>query len=72
MCAKEDRNIREATVETDKSLASEERFESFSRGSRESISFPGDLAESEYFHGYVKEKSKEQMWRISALLLGNS
>ncbi|XP_077186374.1 uncharacterized protein LOC143833928 isoform X2 [Paroedura picta] len=49
------RNVGETTVETDKSLASEERLESFSRGSPESISFPDEWAETED----VKETTEE-------------
>ncbi|XP_060098765.1 neurotrophin receptor-interacting factor homolog [Heteronotia binoei] len=44
----EDRSIRETLVEKDNILTSEGRLESFSRGSQEQISFPNELAESEY------------------------
>ncbi|XP_077186162.1 uncharacterized protein LOC143833822 [Paroedura picta] len=43
----EARSIRETLVETGNGLASEERLESFSRGSQEQISFPNELAETE-------------------------
>ncbi|XP_048368082.1 zinc finger and SCAN domain-containing protein 30-like [Sphaerodactylus townsendi] len=39
-----DRNVIETLVETDKSLPSEERLESFSRGFQQSVSFPDEWA----------------------------